>query len=139
MNTILLATDGSMYSEHATEMAKTYLKAWPEARLVVLYVTAKDHYAYDFIPDVVDEAEKEITERIKTTTEEQFAGFQNNVHFLHKSGHPSKTICDVAKDQDVDLIILGSHGRGIIDRALLGSVAHGVLQRAERPVLVVKK
>ncbi|AIF42243.1 universal stress protein [Virgibacillus sp. SK37] len=139
MNTILLATDGSAYSEHATEMAKTYLKAWPEAKLVVLYVTAKDYYAYDFIPDVVDEAEKEITERIKNTIEKQLADSQNKVHFLHKTGHPSKTICDVANEQDADLIILGSHGRGIIDRALLGSVAHGVLQRAEQPVLVVKK
>lgn len=138
MNTILLATDGSKYSEHALQMTATYLEAWPNAELLVLYVTAKETYAYDLIPDVVNRAEGDIKKRIKRNIEERLAHYKNNVQFIHRTGHPSITICDTAQEKQADLIILGSHGRGIVDRALLGSVAHGVLQRSNIPVLVAK-
>lgn len=55
---------------------------------------------------------------------------------MHHTGHPSITICEVAKEVQADLIVVGSHGRGFIDRALLGSVAHGVLHRSHIPVLI---
>src|SRR5699024_3256476 len=54
MKTILFATDGSKSSEHAGEMIKEYLEAFPQAELIILYVTSKEDYAYDLIPDVVD-------------------------------------------------------------------------------------
>lgn len=40
--------------------------------------------------------------------------------------------------ENVDLIVVGSHGRGSFDRALLGRVAHDVLNRSEFPVLIVR-
>jgi universal stress protein A len=42
-----------------------------------------------------------------------------------------------AEDSRVDLIVLGSHGRGPLSHLFLGSVADGVLQRARCPVLIV--
>lgn len=56
------------------------------------------------------------------------------MHFIHATGHASTSICQVAEEKDVDLIIVGNHGRDLFDRALLGSVAHGVLNRSELPV-----
>jgi nucleotide-binding universal stress UspA family protein len=138
MNTILFATDGSKYSDHALQIVDTYLDAWPKAKLFVLYVTVKETYAYDLIPEVVNHAEEEIKTRIKQDVDEHFAHCENSVEFIHRSGHPSITICNTAKEKQADLIVVGSHGRGIVDRALLGSVAHGVLQRSHLPVLVVK-
>lgn len=139
MKAILFATDGSKSSEHAGAMVKDYLKAWPEAVLYVLYVSVKENYAYDLVPDVVDHNEERIKQNIKEMVKKQFSSKWNDrVHFVHKSGHASTTICNVATEKDVDLIIVGSHGRGFIDRALLGSVAHGVLNRSELPVLVVR-
>ena len=134
-----MRADGSKYSDHALQMAATYLDAWPKAQLYVLYVTAKESYAYDFIPEVVDRAEKKITKQIKQEIDISLANFTNDIHFIHRTGHPSTTICNTAEEKHADLIIVGSHGRGIIDRALLGSVAHGVLQRSKTPVLVVKQ
>lgn len=139
MKSIVFATDGSKSSEHAGEMVKEYLKAWPEAELYVLYVTVKENYAYDLVPDTVDHVEDEINKKIRQTVENQlYSEWKDRVHFIHKAGHASTTICNVAKEKNADLIIVGSHGRGFIDRALLGSVAHGVLNRAELPVLVVR-
>jgi nucleotide-binding universal stress UspA family protein len=47
------------------------------------------------------------------------------------------TILREAGKLDVDLIVLGSHGRGAALRALLGSTSEGVLHKAEVPVLIV--
>jgi nucleotide-binding universal stress UspA family protein len=51
-------------------------------------------------------------------------------------GDTVSAILDQARDREVDLIIVGSHGRGGIQRAILGSVAEGILRRSPVPVLV---
>lgn len=53
-------------------------------------------------------------------------------------GSPLTEIVDAAKDWPADLIVIGSHGRGGVRRALLGSVAEGVMRQAPCPVLVVR-
>ncbi len=139
MKRILFATDGSKFSEHASSMVKEYLQAWPEAKLTVLYVTAKENYAYDLIPEAVDRYEKQLAKQIEQDAlEKWFAPWKNRVMFLHLFGHPSTTICTVAEEEQSDIIIVGSHGRGAIDRMLLGSVAQSVLHRTKKPVLVVR-
>ena len=52
-------------------------------------------------------------------------------------GVPREHILDQARQLGVDLVVLGSHGRGGYQRFLLGSVSEEVLQRAERSVLVI--
>ena len=53
------------------------------------------------------------------------------------SGPPAQAIVKYAEEQQADLIVIGSHGRGAVSRLLLGSVAERVLHLAGRPVLVV--
>lgn len=139
MKCFLFATDGSEFSERAAENAYEFLRAFPEATLIVLYVTAKATYAYDLMPEVVDGAEEDIKNKIKKQTDDKFSTLSDRVHFLHETGHPSITICRVAVEKHADMIIVGSHGKGFIDRALVGSVAHGVLHRTHLPVLIVNK
>lgn len=137
---ILFATDGSDYSRDAALMTEEFLGVWKEAAVYVLYVTAKENYAYDLVPDAVDKYEEALTAKIREDVEKHlFASFKERVQFIHKTGHPSLTICNVAEEMEMNLIIVGSHGRGFIERALLGSVAHGVLNCSHIPVLVVKK
>lgn len=57
-------------------------------------------------------------------------------HFLE--GRPGQTICDFAEKEQVDLIILGSHGYGGLDRLFLGSVALYVSCHANCTVMTVK-
>jgi nucleotide-binding universal stress UspA family protein len=52
-------------------------------------------------------------------------------------GNVADSIAELARSRGVDLIIVGSRGRGSIVGALLGSVSEGVVHRADRPVLVV--
>jgi nucleotide-binding universal stress UspA family protein len=53
-------------------------------------------------------------------------------------GHPAQNVVEYAERLEIDLIVLGSHGRTGFERALLGSVAEGVARRAKCPVLIVK-
>ena len=52
-------------------------------------------------------------------------------------GVPWDAICSYAREHDVDLIVIGSHGYGTLDR-LLGTTAAKVVNHADRPVLVVR-
>jgi nucleotide-binding universal stress UspA family protein len=59
-------------------------------------------------------------------------------HFV-PMGDPVKSITAVARDWPADLVVIGSHGRDGVDRALLGSVAEGVARHAPCPALIVRK
>ena len=54
-------------------------------------------------------------------------------------GHPPDRLLEYAKDNDIDLIVMGTHGRTGLGRLLMGSVAEAVLRRAHCPVLTLKE
>ena len=57
---------------------------------------------------------------------------------LSDVGDPATAIVDAARDQHVDVIVVGSHERSWFSRLFSGSVAHDVIRDAPVPVLVVK-
>ena len=59
------------------------------------------------------------------------------LHKKHTPGHPASVIIDEIK-RDIDLVVMGSHGHGVITGAMIGSVTQKVLAHAHCPVLVVK-
>ena len=63
------------------------------------------------------------------------AGLDATALLVH--GASVETILKEASELDVDMIIVGSHGRGAMYQLLLGSVSEGILHKAECPVLVV--
>ena len=70
------------------------------------------------------------------------AGGDNDkqVPYEHRliTGDPSTALVRLADDEDVDLIVMGTHGRTGLTRLLMGSVAEAVMRRASCPVLTVK-
>jgi nucleotide-binding universal stress UspA family protein len=63
-------------------------------------------------------------------------GFEPQTELLE--GHPVETLAQRASEQDVDMVVVGHRGRGAVARALLGSVADGLVQVCSKPVLVVR-
>ena len=59
------------------------------------------------------------------------------VDYLVRDGKAPDEILRAADDVDADLIVVGTHGRGGVDRLICGSVAEAVLRRSSRPVLTV--
>ncbi|KAH7834757.1 hypothetical protein Vadar_019382 [Vaccinium darrowii] len=58
---------------------------------------------------------------------------------LTEVGNPKEAICEAVEKLNIQLLVLGSQGRGVIKRALLGSVSNYCAHNAKCPVLVVKK
>lgn len=56
-----------------------------------------------------------------------------------EEGRPSVKIVEYARDHDVDMIVMGTHGRGTVGRMFLGSVTENVIRAADCPVLTVRK
>jgi nucleotide-binding universal stress UspA family protein len=61
-----------------------------------------------------------------------------HVRFLIWEGPPGEAIVDVARNEQVDMVVVGSHGRGAVGRFLIGSVSEHVVRHAPCPVLVVR-
>lgn len=59
-------------------------------------------------------------------------------HVLLRTGDARDLICQAAKDVGADLIVMGTHGRRGVTRALLGSVTESVIRQAPCPVLTVR-
>ncbi len=61
------------------------------------------------------------------------------VETMVEYGDAREVICEVAEKLRVDLVVMGSHGYGLIKRAFLGSVSNHCAQNAKCPVLIVKR
>uniref|UniRef100_A0A0D9V043 UspA domain-containing protein n=1 Tax=Leersia perrieri TaxID=77586 RepID=A0A0D9V043_9ORYZ len=61
------------------------------------------------------------------------------VETLVESGDPRDVICDATEKMGADLLVMGSHGYGLIQRAFLGSVSNHCAQNCKCPVLIVKR
>ena len=70
----------------------------------------------------------------------QIVPADHNVSFEHMLlvGEPAHAIVEAAEKENVDLIVMGTHGRTGLTRLLMGSVAEAVVRRAKCPVLTVK-
>jgi nucleotide-binding universal stress UspA family protein len=141
---ILLATDGSIYSERAvTSVAQ---RPWPRGSVVQILGVAElappGIDAWDSpggIGDrVLDErikAAKDDVKRAKSTIND--AGLKSLTEVL--TGYPKGSIVDHATEWGADLIVVGSHGRQGIRRLLIGSVAEAVALHATCSVEVIRE
>ena len=86
----------------------------------------------------LDDAEKEGKEKlaaILTAEEKERLNLTSYVGF----GPPANQIVEYAEKNDIDLIVMGTHGRSGLEKMWLGSVTEKVLRQAHCPVLVVRQ
>lgn len=55
-----------------------------------------------------------------------------------KIGHPVEEIVKVAEKGDFDIVIMGAHGHGLLEDAMIGSTSRRVLRRCKKPVLIIR-
>lgn len=113
------------------------------AHLHLLFVARDLAYlsATDVEPVLLLEATNEIADQGRKTMasfcQENLKGFSAYTTKV-VVGDPAEQILQYAKDNSVDLIVMGTHGRKGLDRILMGSVAQEVIRNARVPVLTVK-
>lgn len=91
-----------------------------------------------YLPSIYqhEEAEKSLHAHMQSMLDAD-SSFEMDAQTALVQGYPSQEIVNFAKANGIDLIVMGTHGRGPIGHLLLGSVAENVVRRATCPVLTV--
>ncbi len=144
MKTIVAAVDFSNATLGVIEMAGSLAKAFG-AQLHLLHVIEQEptYTAYGFTPDeypVLHEFQEEAKRRAARKLEDLLATVAGNlpgttVQLVEDS--PLHGILEYVKQTKADLVVLGSHGHGVVVSLLLGSVAEGMVRKAIVPTLIV--
>jgi nucleotide-binding universal stress UspA family protein len=133
---ILVATDGSKFSGIAINKAIDFAKAYGGSLVVVSVVDVPAEF-YAEAPQAVDDMvrkAKEYTSAVRKQAEA--AGVKAETYVGEAEAF--EAIVKLAKDEGVNMIVVGSHGRTGLRRLLMGSVTEKVIGHAPCPVLVVK-
>lgn len=134
---ILVPVDGSESSdraiEHAIEMAEVC-----GAKIDFLYVANINQLAInaclsDAILEAVTKAGNVILDRAIEKVPDG-----TEAEAFSETGSPAVVILDFAMTENVDMIVMGSRGLGVVKGVLLGSVSQYIVEQAKCPVLVVK-
>jgi universal stress protein A len=140
---IVVPTDFSKCSEEAWAMAKRVAAA-PGSELVLVHVLAEVPLYAEGVLNI--ENARKIREGARKWVEnalEDWVGKARaeglNARAVALSGVAHEEIVQLARDERADLVVIGTHGRGGINRALLGSVADRVVRLAPCPVLTVRE
>jgi nucleotide-binding universal stress UspA family protein len=148
---ILAPTDFSKYSGFALEWA-AYLAQCMKADLLLLHVLSEEEGkiveevigegAVVQIPrgirqNVVEERQRKLIDQYEMVVSREIKA-SLKVEQMIRIGVPFLEIVRAAKEKDVDLIVLGTHGRTGLSHALIGSVAEKVVHHAHCPVLSIK-
>ena len=135
---ILFATDFSEASQHALRHALAMAKRH-DSRLTVAHVAPPDTQVPIPMEPVPLEADWQINRARECM--HHLEDFEPLRMFPHdtvlKQGSPWAELAEIIEDKGIDLIVLGTHGRGVVGTLLLGSVAEQVLRHATCPVLTV--
>jgi nucleotide-binding universal stress UspA family protein len=142
---VLVATDGSQNSLGAARRAAELLRTADHVTVVTVIseVPGDDAGGIEgstFSPEEIDtiwaqelaDAREELERTAATLTNAQ-------VDKRVELGDVSGTICRVAEELGVDVIVVGSHGRKGLERLFLGSTSEHVVRHAPCPVLVVRE
>jgi nucleotide-binding universal stress UspA family protein len=136
---LLVGVDLSESTEMIVEKTEEIAKAL-SAKVWLLHVAGPDLVGYDLVSQSLRDSVaegfhgehchiQEIADRLRKT------GLDTTALLIQ--GAPAETILKQASKLDVDMIVVGSHGRGAMYQLLVGSVSEGVLLKSECPILVV--
>jgi len=133
-------------STRATQALDFVLESYPDATITVLHVVDPgDFYAATGIEgaamanyEQIRENHEKHAERLLEGARERAAEAGVEVETDHVLGSVSQSILRYVDENDVDHIVIGSHGRTGARRILLGSVAERIARRSPVPVTVVR-
>jgi nucleotide-binding universal stress UspA family protein len=137
---ILFPTDWSSCSERARDYLPLLRSAGTSEVLVVHVIEELSDFA-DVPMHMRDEARATMTQKSqeeleRLTQELEGSGCRVRASILY--GEPYREIMRIATEEDVSMILMGSHGRGFVQGILWGNVSQRVVEYSEKPVLVVK-
>jgi nucleotide-binding universal stress UspA family protein len=138
---ILMALDRSPYKDKVVLYGATLAKIL-HARLIAIHVIERSPTIglEDFVLKNYEASQRKDAENLLNEAKNlgNTIGSEINTDILVKSGSISETIIDYAKNNDIDLILVGTIGMSGLQKYLLGSVADKIITHAHCPVLAVR-
>ena len=142
---ILVATDGSENSKHAMNYAMETAAKWNAELLILTVIPRPISYLAPlegspvYIPQFDEDLKNAYSSIIMQAAETVMRKQPDvEVRSLLKRGRPKEVILEVADEEGVDLVIVGSRGLGGISGWVLGSTSRHVVECCKKPVLIVK-
>ena len=135
---ILVAVDHSEISDRALDAARD-LALLSQGEVWVLHMREREvavKTGVSLSDESVDEASAAVAAAVDKLTAAGVKAHGDVGTTLF--GYAARNIIDDAKEHDVDVIVMGSRGRGDLAGLILGSTAHKVIHLADRPVLIVR-
>ena len=135
---ILVPTDGSEFAKKAQKHA-LFLSKVSGAEIIAISVTENNFVNGLTLDDEVYQLNQILKERSEENLKEFDKLNEDELKITHivREGSPAKVILEVAKEENIDLIVMGSSGKSGFDRFIMGSVADKVVNSAKCAVLVV--
>lgn len=136
---ILLPTDGSEAAESAVSHAYSHAERY-DAELYVLHVVNETQSAS--IVGRGDERRSDLEEQVESSMSSIVEGAKErdlSVTDDVEVGTPYRAILSYTETQDIDLIVMSTHGRSGVDRVIMGSVTERVIRMGETPVVAVQR
>lgn len=135
---VLVAMNDSEMAENALEFA---LETYPDAEVTVLSVVGAPSWFMGEVTDLaladdLTESTERRAEGVLDRARELAAAHDVEIETVVGLGAPSRAIVDRA--EGFDQVVIGSHGRDLASRLLLGNVAETVVRRSPVPVTVVR-
>ena len=142
MKKILVPFDGSGYSKKAYEKALEIAEKFESELIVMTVIQSKisDSAGMSLtrMEEIQDEEEDAASVMLKQLEDKAKAkNVPFSIQIIHNPSS-SEGIVNYADSNNVDLVVMGSHGRTGFRKIVLGSVANGVVARAKSPVLITK-
>ncbi len=137
---ILAPTDLSENAEYALKYAKSVAEQF-KAKLYIYHCITDIQSAIGYIPslpsaDIISSMKEEAVKEIEHLRNRY--GLSDNVEVVIEVGDAPKKIVEFADKNDIDLIVMGAHGKGALERFMFGSVTEKVMRTSSIPVLEVK-
>jgi nucleotide-binding universal stress UspA family protein len=138
---ILCAVDLSAHSKQVAQYAAMLAKS-TGAELIVIYTapSLSQYVGFHVPPNTIENFVGEIVSgaenAMETFVAENFADLPVTSRVL--IGYAAEEIINRANEENVDMIVMGTHGRKGIDRIIFGSVAEKVVKNAKQPVLTIR-
>jgi nucleotide-binding universal stress UspA family protein len=151
-NRILVPLDGSRFASRALQYAIEVARRFG-AEIVLLQVVAptittagvspgmENPLAIEIAVQAAHEADKRNVAHAKRYLSGKAQGIRSqgvNESYQVIIGEPVQTIMGFARQQRIDLVVMTTHGKSGLKRAIMGSVADAVIRESGKPVLVVR-
>ncbi len=137
LNKILLATDGSKYSNTALKEAISISKACSSKLYVIAVVEVNLEYEA-LAPLLVEKAESETRKLLESAKKKILKEGLECETIVHQGDEPAQLIVEEARKKKVNMIIMGIHGRKGLTKLIMGSVTQKVIAHTPCSVLIVK-